>query len=496
MCCKFKLRFFTFISIIMLCIGVTYKGLQNDTFYVIKLGGDILKNGVDLIDHYCWIADLSYTYPHWLYDLFIYIIYYNFDFLGIYISNIILFIILILSVYIINLRINKNEFLASIMSIITIPCLLGFVTARAQLVTIILFLWQVYFIERLISSGKKKYIIYLTFISWLIANIHATIWPFYFILYLPFIAEYFIYKILCWKQFNININKKLVISKIDNFKLLIISFLSGFVMGFLSPSKICFTYIFKVMQGNSQNFIMEHAPMLLINNISFLLFILAILFLLIFSDVKIKLKELFMIGGLIFMSLSSIRHSVFFYVIGLLYFTILFNRYLENKNDKTFEILGIFFVKNKIIYLLSFILIIIISGIYFKKNYSFDYVSLDDYPVEAVNFIKGNLDVDKIRLYNDYNFGAYLLFHDIPVFIDSRCDLYLKEFNGLNYSIFDDAMEIEKDYEEKFDFYNVSHALLDNDSMLYIILSKDVNYTILYEDENFTLFEKNNYNNI
>lgn len=62
---RFKIRFFTVFSIVFLCIGFTIKSFQNDTFYIIKLGADILKNGVDLVDHYCWIANLSYTYPHW-----------------------------------------------------------------------------------------------------------------------------------------------------------------------------------------------------------------------------------------------------------------------------------------------------------------------------------------------------------------------------------------------------------------------------------------------
>ena len=119
-----------------------------------------------------------------------------------------------------------------------------------------------------------------------------------------------------------------------------------------------------------------------------------------------------------------------------------------------------------------------------------EYVPYEEYPVEAVQFIKKNLDVEHIKLYNGYNFGSYLLFQDIPIFIDSRCDLYLKEFNGLNYSIFDDAMEMGYHYEEKFEFYGVTHALVQKDNIFYTILLKDQNYTVIYKDKNFVLFEK------
>ena len=86
-----------------------------------------------------------------------------------------------------------------------------------------------------------------------------------------------------------------------------------------------------------------------------------------------------------------------------------------------------------------------------------------------------------------------MLFHDIPVFVDSRCDLYLKEFNGLKYSIFDDAINIVYDYEEKFEFYDVTHVLISTNTVFYKVISKDDDYIVLYEDKNFILFERLNY---
>lgn len=62
------------------------------------------------------------------------------------------------------------------------------------------------------------------------------------------------------------------------------------------------------------------------------------------------------------------------------------------------------------------------------------YVDDKSYPVSASNYIINDLipkvGVEKLRLYNEYNYGSYLLFRGIPVFIDSRADLYAPEFNG------------------------------------------------------------------
>lgn len=493
---KFKIRFLAFFSIILLCVGVTFKEIQNDTFYIIKLGEYISENGVDLVDHYCWIADLSYTYPHWLYDFIMYIVYSQFDFLGIYISTIILFIILILSIYVINLKTNKSDFMAFFIAIISIACLYAFATARAQLVTAILFLWQVYFIEKLIENGSKKYIIYLILISWLVANLHATIWLFYFILYLPFFGQQIIYIFSNARftkkkfKFLLSDNSKIVVEKLGNIKELIIAFFGSFLIGVFTPSRICYSYIFKVMLGNSQNYITEHAPMYVIQHPCFMIFIVVLLLVLIFSQTKIKVKELFMFCGLVLMSLVSVRHVAFFYIIGIFYLSTISNRYLNEKGDMTFNVLEKIIVNDKFIYLGLMVLVVVFSYFKFEKNFKKDYVPVDEYPVKAVGFIKNNLNLDNLKLYNNYNVGSYLLFNDIPVFIDSRCDLYLSEFNGLDYSIFDDAMEMAYFYEKKFEFYDVSHALVSKNDILFIILEKDQNYELIYEDDNFALFGK------
>lgn len=490
-----KMFFLSVLSIIFLCFSVTIKEIQNDTFYIIKLGEFIFEHGVDLIDHYCWITDLSYTYPHWLYDLFMYIIYANFDYIGIYVSTIVLFILLILSVYVINLRFNKNSFIALLISIVSASCLVPFVAARAQLVSIILFLWQIYFMEKLIKFGRKKYMFSLIFISGLIANIHATIWLFCFVLYLPFLVEHLIYCIISSEKlknkFNFLLNnKKILISEVSNIKNLVLTFLLSFVVGIFTPSKICYSYIFKVMMGNSQNYILEHAPLIITEHICFMVFIFVGLLILIFTNTKIKLRELFMISGILLMSLLSFRHIIFFYTIALFYLSIFCNRYLNDSNDVTLSILQNLILDNNFVYF-GFIIIILVASLFkFQTNYKESYVPVDKYPVKAVKYIKNNLNITEVKLYNNYNFGSYLLFNDIPVFIDSRCDLYLKEFNGLDYSIFDDSVKIEYIYEKKFKKYGVTHALLYKDEIFSKILIKDSNYNIIYEDKYFILFEK------
>ena len=482
---NFKFLLLFIISIIILCIGMTCKSLQNDTFYMIKLGDYIFHHGIDLKDHWVWMLNLSYTYPHWLYDLFIYIIYNYFGYNGIYISNILLYIILILIIFYINININNNKFLAYFISLISIILLSFGITARAQVLTYILFLLEVFYILKLINNGKKKNIFMLVLFSILIANIHATVWLFYFILFLPFIGEQIIYFLV--KKYNIKVNKKLIINKINNFDKLVLSFILSFIGGLLSPSKICYTYVFRIMMGDSQLYINEHAPLVLIKNPLFIGLILVLLIVLIFTKTKIKLNELFMIGGLSLMSLMSSRHIIFFYLIGVLFISIIIMRYFTESKDYTLDILYNIIINNNIIYALIFV-IVIVCGVYsFNYNNKYDYIDKKEYPIKAVKYIKDNLDYKHIKLFNTYNYGSYIMYNDIPVFIDSRCDLYLKEFNG-KVSIFDEVVTIKGNYKDILDKYGVEYALVKNDDFLYELLIRDFK-NVEYHDKYFTLFK-------
>ena len=180
------------ILIAIFCFAMTPVTLQNDTFYTIKIGEQITQTGIDMQDHFSWHEDLAYTYPHWLYDLITYYIYSAFGMTGIYVATCILSIMLGISIYIVNTKIAKNQVVSFILTLLVIYIMRGYIAARAQLVTFILFVWIIYCIEMFLKNRKIRYAVGLFVISTLIANLHSAVWPFIFVLFLPYIAEYLI----------------------------------------------------------------------------------------------------------------------------------------------------------------------------------------------------------------------------------------------------------------------------------------------------------------
>lgn len=337
---------FTILAIVLIaifCIAITPVTLQNDTFYTIKIGEHISKYGIDMQDPFSWHEDLAYTYPHWLYDLITYYIYSAFGMTGIYITTCILSVILGLSIYFINTKIVKNQPISFIITIGTMYLIKSYIAARAQLVTFILFVLTIYFIERFLETKKKRYGIGLIIIPILIANLHVAVFPFYFVLYLPYIAEYFIvnfFDFAIYRKFDIFIlklkikklskkqNNQEIIEKIKqkleeieikndrikvkrtkdlqnsykikltnnkNVKWLILIMIICLFTGFLTPlGTTPYTYLIKTMEGNTTQNINEHLPMTLIEEKDVMCTLIIFLAILIFTKTKIRLSDLFL----------------------------------------------------------------------------------------------------------------------------------------------------------------------------------------------------------
>lgn len=549
------------------CIGlfsaaIVTKMFQNDTFYTIKIGQLIRQNGIDYKDHFSWQSNLPYMYPHWLYDVIISLIYdYCGGFAGIYASTVVLSVILGITLFYADKRVSKNRVISLFMAIAQMYLMTDYVAARAQLVTFILFALTIIFIEKFLESPKKRYAFALILIPIIIANVHSAVFPFYFVLYLPYIGEYIIcvladshliHKIHQWelkrsiKSTNkklknapkekaevyqkklAELNKKVEISnsdfekslvkqadrrknpykiklvRNDNVLKLVVIMCICFFTGFLTPIKdMPYTYTVRIMKGNTTSSISEHVPLTLIENKGIMVFIVGTIAFLAFTKIKIRLKDLFFLGGLTLLAFMTRRQVSMLALIGGMSTTKMIADFVDMYDKKGTDELTKY-LTSLVGEIILVVFMLVISYCAYKPHANAPYVNESSYPVKAATWIKENLDYKNIRLYNDYNYGSYLLFQDIPVFIDSRCDLYTPEFNGTynkekkkyeGRDIFSDSINtssISKYYENTFDEYGVTHLLIKKSSKLNMLLSKNDNYKQLYSDDQFVVIEREN----
>ena len=533
---------FTIMAVVLIaifCFAISPVTLQNDTFYTIKIGEHILQNGIDMKDPFSWHENLQYTYPHWLYDVVIYLVYSIGGQVGIYISTIVLSITLGLTMYLVNTKLTKNKLTSFILTIAGMYLLRNYIAARAQLVTFTLFILTVYFIEMFLETKKKRYAVGLIIIPIIIANVHLAVFPFYFVLYLPYIAEYMIYilsntEIILVTAKIDRLNKKILkttneeeIQKIkdeinkleqknektikkkekidanpykikirgnDNVKALIIIMIICLFTGLLTPlGTTPYTYLIKTMQGTTPHNISEHLPLTLVDNLEFMCALVLFIAILTFTDTKIRLSDLFMLGGLIRLTFYTRRQFSMFTLVCVIILNRLINAMLDKYDPegckkaikKMTTITGM---------IVTICLVLTISIIKYKPKMKNHFIDEKSYPVEAATYILDNLDINNIKLYNEYNYGSYLIFRGIPVFIDSRADLYAPEFNP-GVEVFNDYMNLSgmniDNVEEKLDEYGITHMLMYKKSKLRRFVEQNTEkYNLLYEDDNFCLFER------
>ena len=549
------------ILIILFAVCLVPTKLQNDTFYTVSIGKQILENGIDMQDHFSW-HNLPYTYPHWLYDVMIYSIYNIGGWTGVYISTCVFSAILGLCIYFVNLRLSKSKMISFAVTMMSMYLLGNFITARAQLVTFILFILLIYNIERFLKDRKIINVIALLVIHTLIVNFHVAVWPFTFVLYLPYIAEYLLCELRDFNYYNRGYihsikskikkyNKKCISSKIskekreyyeneiiklkeeldkvqeknkekeelmeqkkepyklritknENAKWLILVMLIALLTGLLTPlGKVPYTYTYLTLIGNSMSKISEHLPLVLANNAPVACLMIALIALLAFTKAKINLSDLFMLSGLTLLMFITSRQESMLVLIGSVAFTrIIIDAMIHSLCNSVEEIDKKLISKN-IIMMIE--IVTLIYGISLCVEYKTDkFVDEEKYPVQASEWILENLDVKNIKLYNDYNYGSYLLYKGIPVFIDSRCDLYCPEYNTPTgkkedgYDImgdFADIYDMKKYYGEIFEKYGVTHVILPKDSKIKTNIDKTNTdkYNLIYSDDNFSVYEVINY---
>ena len=486
-----KIYIFFFLILFFVTLLIVHKGFQNDTFYTIKVGEIIDKYGVDMKDHFSFVKGLSYSYPHWLYDLIIYKLYSFAGFRGLFISNIVLTYTLLTTMFLTIKKIIKDGGIAFLITCLFSPFLSGFITVRAQLVSYILLLLILYCIEMIRSTGKNRYIIISFILSILVVNIHCAVFPFIFVLFLPFLTSDLIYvlknKFFSKTELIDNNSAILSIDKPSNDKKMFLMVILILISGFLSPNApYAYLYLPFILMGNSTSYILEHMPASIQNNVFIYFFLLLFILILLIPKVKIKLHDLFMILGLFIMSFLSIRSFSLFVVMSIYAFARISYVITYNKL-KHIKLIDAF--KYKHFYIILFLLASTGATVSFYFELKNDYVAKNQYPVEMVKFIKDNYDYKNIRILNDYNFGSYLLYNDIPVFVDSRSDLYLPQFNKDN-TQFIDFMEIIPRYKIVLQKYDFTHILIYNKANFNRILDNIEEYKLVKQDKYYSLYEK------
>lgn len=476
------------ILIIFFSMSEVSKMFENDTYFSIAVGNKILDIGFYTQEDFTFVEGLEYENVRWIFDIVMANIYNHFGYLGIYIFVMITTAAIALSLYYVLLKQKGDKIISLLLVLATVYCAHDVFAPRAQIFSFLIFIWEYYFIQRLLDTKQKRYTVILFILSILLANTHASVYPLYFVIFLPFIAE----EILSKFKFLPKKDSKIIIENKNALKILLITFVITMFGGLITPNGLApYINIFKTVSEISSDFISEMAPIapaLRPESVYFLIIFAGIVG---FSKVKVKLSDTLVLFGFSLLTFSNIRSVYFFLFLGSFAIgNILNNFYNEYKLEKIK-------IEPKLhfgIEIIGTLIIIIVGFNMLYSNLVLDYENPELCPSGVVNYIYENFEKDeisKMRIYNGFNFGSYMEFKGIPVFMDSRAEIYLSKFN--NTTIIEDFLKLSEamvHYNDIFEKYDINYVLLENDSKIINYIYEDKYWNLLYQDNYFSFYEK------
>ncbi len=496
-----KERIINCILLIIICIvafSVVGREFENDTFFTIAVGRKILSQGFYTDETFTIHEGLKFGNVKWAFDVMITTIYNLCGFSGIYVFTIIVAMIVALSIYNVLKKEGVSKYLAFFTTVLIIFLIGEALTSRAQIVSYVILVWELYFVGRLFNTGNKKYSIILIVLSILMANFHGPLFPMFIVIFMPYLAEIILGKFKIFKDGKVLKGRNIIIDvkEKETIKLFLITLIICSLGGFITPyanTFLAYTDMLKSMRDSLVSEIGELRTINVLDNITLLLPFSGAIMVLMFSK-RIKLSRFLYILGFGLIGLLNLRNEYYFYIFGLMNTSIIIQDILnQNEFDKN--------VLDKRIKCVLFsgicILICFNSLIRIIKNQKEEYLNhIQLCPIQATEFLLNNYDIDKIRILNSFNAGAYMEFRGLKVFTDSRIEIFSEMFN--NTTVYKDVVSIAhgvdiETFRGLINKYKITHIVMEsrwceNNKKL---LENDWN--LIYIDNGFLIFETNDY---
>ncbi len=459
---------YLFIPIVLSILFIDVKE-QGDIWFLLNHGKYVLNQGFPTIEPFTIHQGLAFVMQQWLSAIIFYLSYSLSHKFGLFIVCFIINLLILFFTYQLCMLLTKNNYRKSILITIIVDFLLllfRFITPRPQIFTYLLLIITLYIMELFIKNKKTKSLYFLPLISLLQINFHSSMYFMHFV----FLFPYFIYFL---------INK--IKDKNDNriYQLIIICLIM-LLTAFINPYGIKNIFYIFNSYGNSyiNEIIEEMQPLTIIHQDGLIFYIMLAILISFFLKYKTKfnIRNILLII-IIFLTLYNRRNIALFIIsIPLI---------LLNLKEKSLPKEKIKINKNYIL-ILSLYLLIIIPLFLISPTYPQSKVE------KGINTLLAENKAKDIRLYVDFDDGAYAEWRGIKSYIDGRAEIFLKSLNKKE-DIFREFYLVNNgkiNYQKFLNKYNFTHLLVKRDSYLNQYLLTRKNYKIIYQKKDYVIYQK------
>jgi hypothetical protein len=460
-----------------LCPLLLYRPVfQNDTYWLVNTGKYILHNGIPHMEPFTIHEGLNFIVQQWLTTVIFFFTYEKTGAAGLHIMTILLYAVIIFLIYRLAFMMAQGKTLvASYIAAFIGIYLSYYMVPRPQIFSLLIFVIEVFLLEYYTQDKQKKLFTIgaLPILSVALINLHSAMWPFFFLLFIPYLIDSFTFRI-----------GRIEGQGYDKTPLFA-GFFASIGVGLLNPyGSQSMTYLID-SYGNSMvnNYIHEMLSPDFKSPFGLLVFSLVLTIVLIYFFVRgtTRLRFILLTLGTLYMGLSSIRSFSLFVVFGLVYLAY----YLKDIDLST-----VIPTKRRVV--LIAIAVLVLALVKISRDQNLGAFEEEYKPTAAVQYLKNHVDLSKMRLYNGYNTGGYIEFSGIKTFLDSRAEIFTKKLNGKE-DILGDYFYVMMGKTYYSDFvskYSFTHFLVYKEELLDNCLKHDKKYRVVFHDKKYVLYEK------
>lgn len=160
---------------------------ETDTYFVMNLGRCVLENGFPHVDPFTIHENLQLVAQQWLSGIFFWEAYKNFGVNGLLIVDIIIGAALVLIHWRLCMFVSGDKALSFVLSFFVSLLVTPTIVPRPQIFSTLLFLVEVFLLEKFTRTTDFKFLLPLPLISIALINFHAAVWLMSLVLCLPFL---------------------------------------------------------------------------------------------------------------------------------------------------------------------------------------------------------------------------------------------------------------------------------------------------------------------
>ncbi len=471
----------TVILVFFVIIQASSGIFDTDIWLHLKTGKLIVRNlQVPHVDPYSFTTSgIRWINHSWAFQVFVYLTYRFFNLNGLILLQTLLVALSFLVLFFIGFRDKRYAISASILSVLVIFATRSRFNLRPDMLS--LFFFGI-FLHQLKFAKESNRIYFLAILQLIWVNCHG-----YFFLGPLLIFLYLIAELLRRNITNLP-GEWSRTGKLNDatFRRLVILFLLVLSVSFVNPQGVRgamypFGILKDIISGHA-NYAFKHVEELrsavsfktstFAGNVEFNILILLAIGALVFNWQSLEISYILLFAFFLPFGLSALRNIGF---LNFVTFTIIISR-LEaideklNKKIKLSVLAGKGLVlKYVVVVALIFFLAKIGYASLFRRYYDFDNYEMKSMLVDTVKFRYPGKGVDFLirnklpkNIFNDFNSGAYLIFHAYPqykVFIDGRTELYSNDFFEVYFKIMNGDKKVFDSLVEKF---NIKTVFLNN----------------------------------